>query len=49
MKDKDLNIEELESSHTLGGVSDGAVVIYCHLKKLSVGPTPRLRNLPSKS
>ena len=25
------------------------VVIYCHLSKLSVGQTPRLCNLPSKS
>ena len=25
------------------------VVIYCHLSKLSVGQTPRLYNLPSKS
>ncbi len=24
-------------------------VIYCHLSKLSVGQTPRLYNLPSKS
>ncbi len=25
------------------------VVIYCHLSKLSVGQTPRLCSLPSKS
>jgi hypothetical protein len=29
--------------------SSSVVVIYCHLSKLSVGQTPRLYNLPSKS
>ena len=32
-----------------GDGEGGVVVIYCHLKKLSVGQTPRLCNLPSKS
>ena len=29
--------------------TDEVVVIYCHLSKFSVGQTPRLCSLPSKS
>jgi hypothetical protein len=34
---------------TMGGRPPVVVVIYCHLSKLSVGQTPRLCSLPSKS